>query len=223
MEMHAHVPKIGKTLGHWLLEGLFIVISVALGFWVTQVREERQSHQLAARVLTGLQAEVQHNLATLEPFIGIQQKWLDAMGKLGPATDRQTDFPVCPTSATACGVFFATRPDLGDMKTSFPIFRRAAWDTALSTGALRLVDYDLAAGLSEIYQMQDLFKSNLDKVGLSSTQPLAKRQLASCTWQWSKCSTTSVSCCFRSIANTCPSSPPRWAMAEGSRSARFRT
>ena len=45
----------------------------------------------------------------------------------------------------------------------------AAWDTALSTGALRLVDYDLAAGLSEIYQMQDHFKINLEKVGLSST------------------------------------------------------
>ena len=155
---------------------------MALGFWVTQVREERQSHELAARVLSGLQGEVQHNLATLEPFIGIQQKWLDAMGKLGPATDRQTDFPVCPTSATACGVFFATRPDLGGMKTSFPIFRRAAWDTAMSTGALRLVDYDLAAGLSEIYQMQDLFKSNLDKIGISSTDwfdPAAREAAAS--------------------------------------------
>jgi hypothetical protein len=169
MEMHAHVPKMGKTLGHWLLEGLFIVISVALGFWVTQLREERQSHELAARVLKGLETEVRYNLAKLEPFIDIQQKWLDAMGKLGTATDRQTGFPVCPTSSTACGVFFATRPDLGDIKTSFPILRRAAWDTALSTGALRLLDYDLAAGLSEIYQMQELFRSNLEKVGPSST------------------------------------------------------
>jgi len=169
MEMHAHVPKIGKTLGHWLLEGLFIVISVALGFWVAQVREERQGHELAARVLRGLEAEVRHNLATLEPFIEIQTKWLDAMAKLGTATDRHTDFPVCPTSSTACGVFFASRPDLGDLRTSFPIFRQAAWDTALSTGALRLMDYDLVAGLSEIYQRQDLFKSNLEKVGLSST------------------------------------------------------
>src|SRR2546430_12043708 len=31
MEMHAHVPQMGKTLGHWLLEGVFIVISIALG------------------------------------------------------------------------------------------------------------------------------------------------------------------------------------------------
>jgi hypothetical protein len=170
MEMHAHVPKIGQTLGHWLLEGLFIVISVALGFWVAQAREERQSHELAARVLKGLETEVQYNLATLEPFIVIQQKWLEAMEKLGTATDRQTGFPVCPTSSTACGVFFATRPDLGDLKTSFPLFRRAAWDTALSTGAMRLLNYDLAAGLSEIYQMQERFMHNLENVGVSSTE-----------------------------------------------------
>jgi hypothetical protein len=103
MEMHAHVPTVGKTVGHWLVEGLFIVISVALGFWVTQIREERQSHELVARVLNGLEAEVRYNIATLEPFIDIQQKWLDAMAKLGSATDRQTGFP-CGVSL-ACGVF----------------------------------------------------------------------------------------------------------------------
>ena len=57
------------------------MISVALGFWVAQVREERQSHELAARVLKGLEAEVQHNLATLEPFIDIRQN-LMAPGSL---------------------------------------------------------------------------------------------------------------------------------------------
>jgi hypothetical protein len=120
-------------------------------------------------VLKGLEAEVQYNLATLEPFIDIQQKWLEAMDKLGTATDRHTGFPICPTTSTACGVFFATRPALGTIKTSLPLFRRAAWDTALSTGALRLFEYDLAAGLSEIYQMQELFTGNAEKVGVSST------------------------------------------------------
>jgi hypothetical protein len=49
-----------------------------------------------------------------------------------------------------------TRPHLPPkIRTNVPLFRRAAWDTALSTGALRLMDYDLAAGLSEIYGMQD--------------------------------------------------------------------
>jgi len=169
METHAHVPKIGRTLGHWLLEGLFIVISVALGFWVAQVREERQNRELAARVLKGLEAEVQYNLSILEPFADIQDKWLDTMAKLGDAKDRRTGFPICPTSSTACGVFFATRPDLGELKSSFPLFRRAAWDTAVSTGALRLLDYDLVAALSDIYQMQELYRSNLEKLGISST------------------------------------------------------
>src|SRR6476661_811023 len=112
MEMHAHVPKMGRTVGHWLLEGLFIVISVALGFWVTQVREERQNRELAARVLEGLEAEVRYNLSTLEPFADVHDRWLESMATLGDARDRRTGFPVCPTSSTACGVFFATRPDL---------------------------------------------------------------------------------------------------------------
>jgi hypothetical protein len=63
------------------------------------------------------------------------------------------------------------------LNSSFPQFRRAAWDTALSTGALRLLDYDLVAGLSEIYQMQELFQHNVDRIGPSSTDwfdPLAR-------------------------------------------------
>jgi hypothetical protein len=169
METHAHVPKPGRTLGHWLVEGLFIVVSVALGFWVTQVREERQNHELASRVLKGLEAEMKANISTLEPFVDIQDKWLKAMASLGDAKDRRTGFPVCPTSATACGVFFATRPDLGNLNTSFPTFQHAAWDTALSTGALRLLDYDLVADLSEVYQRQELFRGNMDKVGVGTT------------------------------------------------------
>ena len=70
---------------------------------------DKARHELAARVLRGLEAEVRHNLATLEPFIEIQTKWLDAMAKLGTATDRQTDFPVCPTSSTACASVAPTR------------------------------------------------------------------------------------------------------------------
>ena len=91
------------------------------------------------------------------------------MSTMGTVTDRKVDFGICPSTATACGVFFASRPALGNLRTNMPTFRRAAWDTALSTGALRLIDYDLVAGLSEIYQMQDLYKVNLEKVGVGSS------------------------------------------------------
>jgi hypothetical protein len=41
-----------------------------------------------------------------------------------------------------------------ELRSNVPLLRHAAWDTATSTGALRLIDYDLAAGLSEIYSHQ---------------------------------------------------------------------
>lgn len=169
MEMHAHVPKLGHTLSHWLLEGLFITVSVLLGFWVNQTREDHQNRELATRVLKGLEAEIKENLTAVEPFIDLHQKWIKSISTMDAVTDQKIPFGICPTTATACGVFFASRPPLGKLRTTVPTFRRAAWDTALSTGALRLIDYDLAAGLSEIYQMQDLFKANQEKIGVGSS------------------------------------------------------
>jgi hypothetical protein len=62
-------------------------------------------------------------------------------------------------------VLFATRPTLPpEFRTNVPLLRRAAWDTALSTGALRLVHYDLAAGLSEIYGMQEYAGATFPKL-----------------------------------------------------------
>ncbi len=228
MEMHAHVPKIGKTLGHWLLEGLFIVISVALGFWVTQVREERQSHELAARVLTGLQAEVQHNLATLEPFIDIQQKWLDAMGKFGSSHRSSNRLPRLPDvldgmwhvlrHPSGSGEYQNQFPDLPPGRVGHGAFDRGAAARGLRSRCRTVRDLPDAGSLQEQPGQGRPFFDGLVRPGRSrcgSSQD--------CTWQWSKCYTTSVSSCFRYIANTCPSSPPRLAKAECSRSARCRT
>lgn len=169
MEMHAHVPKLGHNLGHWVLEGIFISVSVLLGFWVNQVREEHQNRELAARVLKGLEAEIKDNLTTIDPFIDLHQKWINSISAMGAVRDQKIAFGVCPTTATACGAFFASRPPLGNLRTNVATFHRAAWDTALSTGALRLIDYDLAAGISQVYQMQDLYKANAEKIGAGSS------------------------------------------------------
>jgi hypothetical protein len=50
--------NVRRTRPHWLLEGSFIVISVALGFGVAQYSDYRADRQLAARALASLQAEV---------------------------------------------------------------------------------------------------------------------------------------------------------------------
>jgi hypothetical protein len=161
VEMHAHVPKIGKTPIHWLLEGLLIVISVALGFGVAQFRESRANRELGARVLRGLQTEIEQNLALLERQSAMHQRWLEALSQPNVFTSHKT----------AREVFLATWPDLNRDKITdpFPLPRRGAWDAALSTGALRLIDYDVVAALSEIYQRQQSLESAVEKMPYSST------------------------------------------------------
>jgi hypothetical protein len=128
------VARLAKLPIHWLLEGFFIVVSVALGFGVAQYGEYRANRELTARVLTSLQAEIEYNLATLEPYIDIHRKWAEALAKERAATG----------SGSGIDLFMATRPELpAGLTTSVPILRRAAWDATLSTGAL--LDYDLVA------------------------------------------------------------------------------
>lgn len=130
---------------HWLLEGMLIVVSVALGFGLTQWGERRHERELAERMLLGIRAEVEYNRATLDPYLPIHRAWRDAVGRRDPSIGM----------GSAMDVLFEARPPLRqEMTTNVPLFRRAAWDTALSTGALRLIDYDLAANISEIYNMQ---------------------------------------------------------------------
>ena len=168
-------PSIGRKPIHWLLEGIFIVVSVVLGFSLTEFGEHRKERQLAARMVASIQTEVEYNHAALTPFIPVHRAWQAALEREGPASG----------TGSAIDVLFATRPKLPpEFRTNVPLLRRAAWDTALSTGALRLIDYDLAAGLSEIYRMQDyagamfpkLFSdpSFFDPSGRSATIKLAQ-------------------------------------------------
>jgi len=155
MELLTFTPQIRKAAVHWIAEGLLIVVSVALGFAVSQLGESRAERRLAARVLNGVGAEVEYNLATVEPYIRVHHQWADALGK--EAASKGT--------ASGVEVFLATRPELPPgSTTNVPVLRRAAWDTTLSTAGLRLLDYDLAAGLSEIYGMQGRLEASAGKI-----------------------------------------------------------
>ncbi len=169
METHAHVPKLGSTLKHWLIEGTFIAFSVGLGFWVSGIRERNQNKELVERVLRAVDDEIAYNRAQIEPSLPFEKKWIANLEAAGLSKNLKSGYGGCPTSETACGLFFATRPPRGSSTSNFPVLRSAAWETAAATGALRLMDIQLVAGLSELYQIQDLYKANIDKVGSGST------------------------------------------------------
>jgi len=90
-------------------------------------------------------------------------RWLEGLQKADSSTGSQA----------ALDVFFATRPPLPlDGKSPFPFLRRSAWDAAISGGALRLIDYDVAAALADVYRAQELATANVERLAtgaLSST------------------------------------------------------
>jgi hypothetical protein len=141
----APVASGRKPIRHWLLEGIFIAVSVVLGFAVSQYGEYRNERQLARQMLESIRSEVEFNRTALEPYLPFHRAWRDQLMK---ADSRNV-------SSNGLDFLFSVRPPMRpDMRANVPFLRHAAWDTATSTGALRLIDYDLAAGLSEIYSLQ---------------------------------------------------------------------
>jgi hypothetical protein len=151
--------SVWKGVVPWLLEGLFIVISVLLGFAAAQYGESRADRNLAHRALTNLQAELEYNLGEVEPYIAFHRAHISALREAKIADGNESGFltvmrlrPALPSHARA----------------DVPLVRRAAWDAAASSGALRLIDYDLIASLSEIYQMQDHLGEASGRIPMSS-------------------------------------------------------
>lgn len=165
MEIHAHVPKPGKNAVHWLLEGLFIVASVGLAFGVAEYRESRANRELAGLVLRSIQAELEHNLSQVEPYLEVHRVWTDALQHTDASNGAQTGFDM----------YVGLRPPLPKGSVAeFPVeVRRGAWDAALSTGALRLIDYDVVAALSQIYQVQTFYGERIERVVSAATSTTA--------------------------------------------------
>lgn len=144
-----------KAARRWILESVLIVASVLLAFGLNEFREARAERDLTARMLDGVQAEIDHNLAVLEPFVSMHAQWVDALESADVATGHQSGLDV----------WFTTRPPMPQGSAApFPSLRRSAWDAAVAGGALRLIDYEVTAALTDVYGMQDLATANLQRL-----------------------------------------------------------
>jgi hypothetical protein len=156
MEVHAHVPHMGRSWTHWLLEGAFIVVSVLLAFGAGQWREQRVNRETAAHALRSIQTEIAANTQQLEPLLAWHSTWLAALH----AADADRG-----AHDSAIEVWFKTRPDFpAGVSYPFPLLRRSAWDAAVNGGVMRLIDYDLSQRLSDVYGVQQIATSNVDRL-----------------------------------------------------------
>ena len=122
-----------------LVESVLVVGSILLALALDEWNEDREFEDLARRSLANFEREIQQNRLRLEdvtPFHGGLRDVLanmDARGADVPAT-------------TIRNVLEGFQPAL---------LVSTAWETAVATGALGYMDYDVVAGLSLTYNLQE--------------------------------------------------------------------
>jgi hypothetical protein len=127
-----------------LVESALIVLSVLLGFAANAWHERSVQRDLAAQALLNFRHEIGRNLVTLDsiqPRHAAMAKRLEVAAAAAPNRPGETAFDALLRAMPQGGVSLPPLPD-------------AAWETAVSTGALRLLDYQRAATLSQTYQVQ---------------------------------------------------------------------
>ncbi|MFL5539830.1 MAG: hypothetical protein ACJ8J0_12595 [Longimicrobiaceae bacterium] len=125
-----------------LLEAALIVLSVLLGFAANEWQQTRSERALAQNVLDNFRRELQANLATVQRIYPRHRAFTERLGEAAASAHGDS---------TAFEVFAARMPADG---LELAPLQEAAWETASSTGALRLLDYPTAALLSETYLIQ---------------------------------------------------------------------
>lgn len=161
-----------------LLESALIVLSVLIGFALSEWGSRQADRAHAAAALESFRGEIQENLATLERA---RPEHVRVAERLAGVTDSgilrgETGFDVFAAIWTA------------EIVADTSALREAAWQTAVSTGALRLLDYQLAALLSETYLEQAGIRATRQRMAdrfsdASNFEPQSRNAMVRVHWR----------------------------------------
>ena len=129
---------------YWLAEAALILASVTVGFLASEFGQYRQERQLADKVLKAVTEEVKQNEAELSAAAARHRDWEKAL--------RNAD--ASAADKAAFWVLLDSRPKAAGSITV--LLKSAAWQMTVSTGALRLLDFEVGQAISDIYTTQML-------------------------------------------------------------------
>jgi hypothetical protein len=152
-------PQKHRLNPRFRFEAILIVLSVLLGFGVSEWRQAQVDQELAERVQQNLRTEIAYNRARLEEILPQHQQRKELIGSADVSNPELSGWDVILATLAQAGGG-VSRPEL----------RKGAWDAAVSTGALRLLEYELVAELSEIYAAQDAMNATFG-MSLTMYQP----------------------------------------------------
>src|ERR1700754_120073 len=115
-----------RSAARWVIDVLMILLSVAVGFAAAQYGEYRTNRGFKATVERSVRAEVERNLAVLEPMLAKHREWEAALKKVDTDRDRRPAYEI----------LLDLRPN-GGVSIGVPL-EQAAWNTAVSSGVLKL-------------------------------------------------------------------------------------
>ncbi len=155
-------------LSRTLFESFLIVISILLALTVAAVQEDREVVELVARSLTSFEYEISQNRSRIEdiyPFhLGLHSVLTELEAKEGS------------------GSAVEFRNILDSFQSA--VLLTSAWETALATGALTHIDYEIVSALSLTYSIQSRFQElhNSGLRELLSAANLSNENMAATTY-----------------------------------------
>ncbi|MFP3939229.1 MAG: hypothetical protein ACLF0P_02885 [Thermoanaerobaculia bacterium] len=121
------------------LESVLIVLSVFLAFGLNEWRSQRAERARAASVLTSFKHEIESNLERIEASRPRHARLAEAIAaRTAEGVGERAAISVVTEARTGDGPVILMPAE-------------AAWQTATSTGALGLLDYETAAIISRVY------------------------------------------------------------------------
>src|SRR6185437_171573 len=135
MDKLARGDRPPSSVGKAVFGSVLVLIGAVFGFAVSEWRSRIRDAELAGNVRRSIALEVADNLKTMEAQARRHYAALEKLHRARPIPDH-TAFQT---------LFENLHGDLGAP------MKRAAWDAAVSSGSLRLLDNSLVERYSEIY------------------------------------------------------------------------
>ena len=155
-------------LSRTLFESFLIVISILLALTVAAVQEDREVEELVIRSLASFKYEISQNRSRIDdiyPFhLGLHSVLTELEAKEGSSSAEEF------------------RNILDSFQSA--VLLTSAWETALATGALTHMDYEIVSALSLTYSIQNRFQEmhNTGLGDLLSAENFLKENLAATTF-----------------------------------------
>jgi len=145
-----HVGRWTEWLPRMLLQSVLVAVSIVFALWVDEWSEDQDFQELAERSLVSFEREIEQNMRRLEDVTPFHIGLRDVVGVM-----------TANGGTTSLGTF---RNIIDGFEPA--ILVNTAWETGVATGAVSHIEYDIVAGLSLTYGIQDRLNA-LNSSGLS--------------------------------------------------------